>query len=171
MSNYGLNFGFMRSDESIRRAEGRYRTPKGAALPMGTLVTIDFANPGFLRKAAAADVALPAGMVGVLSQETSHLPRLGQAPLLDTADYGTALADEQSEMSYGAGTKIWLANTPQRDRGYKVFPAVTMWTGLTAGDEVTVNAEGVYVKAAADAASIGTVTAIIGDRAEIVLSK
>jgi hypothetical protein len=108
-SDYGLNFGFRRSDESMATREGRFKTPaSGTALLLGTAVELDAATPGYLKQCAAA--APPqTGLRGLLVQEESHLigsvfqaaPGLGH----DSYDLGTAKKDQLSVMWAGVGTK------------------------------------------------------------------
>ena len=72
-SDYGLNFGFRRSDESMATREGRFKTPAaGDPLLIGTAVEIDPATPGYLKASAAAAAAV-SGLRGILVQEESHL--------------------------------------------------------------------------------------------------
>lgn len=140
-SDYGLNFGFRRSDESFSIREGRFRTPKtGTELLQGCLVTIDPANPGHLKKAAANAKGV-SGLVGLLVQEESHIGSVFEAaPYLghDSLDLGTTKNDQPSVMWSGAGVKVWLKNTPAYSRGNRTKDAVTVvsLTGVAVGDSL-----------------------------------
>lgn len=138
-SDYGLNFGFRRSDESMAIREGRHKTPaSGTALLLGTAVQIDPANPGYLKQAAANAPAI-SGFCGLLVQEESHLGSIFEAaPMLghDSIDLGTAKKDQLSTIWSGDGTKVWFRNTEAYDRGGRTKDAVAMvnLTGVAVGD-------------------------------------
>lgn len=111
-SDYGLNFGFRRSDESNATREGRNRTPKGSALLQGSAVEIDGANPGYLKQ-SASNAAATTGLRGLLVQEEDFYGSVFQAaPLLghDSYDLGVAKADKLSTM-WGGPSKVWFRNT------------------------------------------------------------
>ena len=136
-SDYGLNFGFRRSDESFSVREGRFRSPAGAGLLQGSLVQIDPAEPGYLKQADAG-VAGVTGLVGLLVQEENHIGTVFEAaPFLghDSLDLGTAKADAPTVMWSGAGVKVWLKNTPAYSRGNRSKDAVEICdlTGVTVG--------------------------------------
>lgn len=138
-SDYGLNFGFRRSDESMAVREGRQKTPaSGNALHLGTAVEIDGANPGYLKQSAAAAVPI-SGLHGLLVQEESHLlnPIL-DVPVHDSYDLGFAKKNQLSTIWAGAGTKVWFKNTPAYSRGDRSKAAVTMvdLTGVAVGDRL-----------------------------------
>lgn len=115
-SNYGLNFGFRRSDETLRVSAGRYRTPlTGAPLLIGTAVEIDPANPGFLRVPAAGTPARP-GTCGVLVQEEDFLPSIYEVSGADSFSKGVAKKGRLSVISTGAGSKVWFKNTTAQSR-------------------------------------------------------
>lgn len=139
-SDYGLNFGFRRSDESNATREGRFKTPAtGTALLLGTAVQIDPASPGYLKQ-CAANAAPVTGAFGLLVQEESHLGSVFAAsPLLghDSIDLGTAKLDQLSTM-WGGPSKIWLKNTPAYSRGSRSKGAVSIWTptGVAVGDQL-----------------------------------
>lgn len=140
-SDYGLNFGFRRSDESMATREGRFKTPAGGtALLLGTAVQIDAATPGYLKQ-CAANPAPFSGLHGLLVQEENHLGDVFSAvPYLghDSYDLGTAKKDQLSVMWAGVGTKIWLRNTLAYSRGNRSKAAVTMVTlaGLAVGEKL-----------------------------------
>lgn len=139
MSDYGLNFGFRRSDESSRSAaEGRYRTPVGSSLALGTLVRIDADAPGFL-EVAPANTALETGFSGLLLQELDFERSIYESEmgLVDSYMKGVAKANRLAVITSGPGTKVWYKNTPQINRADgRVVPARTMATvtGLVIGD-------------------------------------
>lgn len=137
-SDYGLNFGFRRSDESNATREGRLKTPAtGAALLIGIAVQNDPATPGFLKK-CAANAAPITGFTGLLVQEESHLGSVFQnTPLLghDSIDLGTAKLNQLSTM-WGGPSKVWFKNTVAYARGTRSKAAVTMvnLAGCAVGD-------------------------------------
>lgn len=139
-SDYGLNFGFRRSDETLAIREGRFRTPAAGDLLQGSLVEIDPATPGHLKQ-AAANAAGVTGLVGLLVQEESHIGSVFEAaPFLghDSLDLGTTKNDQPSVMWSGPGTKVWLKNTPLYSRGSRTKAAVTVvdLTGVTVGESL-----------------------------------
>lgn len=140
-SDYGLNFGFRRSDESMATREGRFKTPAtGTALLIGTAVELDAATPGYL-KACAASSAPVTGLRGLLVQEESHLGSVFDAvPYLghDSLDLGTAKKDQLSVMWAGVGTKVWMRNTALYTRGSRSKAAVNFvdLTGVAVGDSL-----------------------------------
>jgi hypothetical protein len=139
-SNYGMNFGFRRSDETVRVAEGRFKTPAtGAALLLGTAVQIDTANAGFVT-ACAANAALVTGFSGILLQEEIFIRPIYEQQILDTYNLGVARLNKLSVISSGSGTKIWLKNTAslQQVDDRPLIPAVTIWTpaGVGVGDHL-----------------------------------
>ena len=142
-SDYGLNFGFRRSDESNATREGRSKTPAtGSALLLGTAVQLDPAAPGYLKK-CAADADPVTGLTGILVQEESHIqasifasPGVGLGGH-DSLDLGTAKLDQLSTM-WGGPSKIWLKNTLAYARGARTKDAVTMFVaaGVAVGDKL-----------------------------------
>jgi hypothetical protein len=141
-SDYGLNFGFRRSDESMATREGRFKTPAtGSPLLQGSAVELDPAKPGYLKQSAAAPAPIT-GLRGLLVQEESHImssvfvpaPGLGH----DSIDLGACKLDQLSVMWAGVGTKVWFRNTAAYSRGTRSKPAVTMVdvTGLVVGDNL-----------------------------------
>lgn len=139
-SDYGLNFGFRRSDESMAIREGRQKTPaSGTALLLGTAVQLDPANPGYLKQCAAAAVPV-SGFTGLLVQEESHLGSVFEASNFghDSYDLGTAKKNQLSTIWSGDGTKVWFRNTAAYDRGDRSKAAVNMvtLTGVSIGDKL-----------------------------------
>lgn len=137
-SNYGLNFGFRRSDESMAIREGRLRVPAAGTFRQGSLVALDPATPGYLKAAAAGEVG-SGGTVGLLVQEDSHIGSIYGADVIDTFSnrYGVAKNGALATVWAGAGTKIWLRNTEAQNRSDgRVIAAVQMvdLTGVVLGD-------------------------------------
>lgn len=142
-SDYGLNFGFRRSDESMATREGRFKTPAtGDPLLIGTAVEIDPATPGYLMPSGAA-AAKVSGLRGILVQEESHLGSIFALGAdfnggHDSLDLGKAKLDQLSVMWAGIGTKVWFKNTPAYDRGGRHRDAVQIvdLTGVTVGESL-----------------------------------
>lgn len=142
-SDYGLNFGFRVSDESVRYSEGRFRTPvDGAPLLIGTAVEVDAANPGYL-KASAANAPLIPGVSGLLIQEEQWDLSIFESSYVDSYNLGVAKKGRLSVVSTGAGTKVWFRNTPAvTSRPNRAQPAVTMATVTGLGVRDTVGWDG-----------------------------
>ena len=137
-SDYGLNFGFRRSDESMRTSEGRFKTPVGSALKLGTAVEIDPASPGYLKQSATNATPVP-GKSGLLLQEENHIRGTYDVMGYDSYDNGIAKADTLSVITFGAGVKVWYKNTAGSTRADgRVISAVTMFTaaGLAVGERL-----------------------------------
>lgn len=137
-SDYGLNFGFRRSDESLRLSEGRFKTPVGSALKLGTAVEIDSASPGYLKQCAANRAAVP-GYTGLLLQEENHIRGTYDDMGYDSYDMGVALPDKLSVITSGAGVKVWFKNTGAETRADgRSISAVTLFTaaGLAVGESL-----------------------------------
>jgi hypothetical protein len=163
-SDYGLNFGFRRSDESVRVSEGRFRTPlTGSALLIGTAVQIDPANPGFVI-ACAANAPIVPGVAGLLVQEEQMFGSIyGQdVALYDSFSFGVAKKNTLSVITTGAGTKVWFKNSTAQTRAdNRSISAVTVCdlTGANLGD--TLGWDGTkWVKTTTATAAWMTVTAI-----------
>ncbi len=167
-SEYGLNFGFRRSDESVRVSEGRFRTPAtGSPLLIGTAVQIDPANPGFLKACASAAPLVP-GVAGLLVQEEVHIGSIYGQPVgaFDSfsSAYGIAKPNTLSVVTTGAGTKVWFKNTTGATRADgRVTPSVTMWTpsGVALGDSLGWNGSA-WVKVTDLSTAWMTVTSVNG---------
>lgn len=165
-SEYGLNFGFRRSDESVRVSEGRFRTPvTGNALLIGTAVKIDPANPGYLVTCAANDPLVP-GVAGLLVQEENFYGSIyaQDQNLLDSFGFGVAKKGLLSVVTTGAGTKVWFKNTTGQTRADgRTVSAVTIWDATTGtpalGDSLGWNGT-VWAKTATAAAQWMTITSI-----------
>lgn len=164
-SDYGLNFGFRRSDESVRVSEGRIKTPAtGAALLIGTLVTIDPAAPGYLKVAPTGSPTVP-GVTGLLIQEEVWDRSIYERDRVDSFVLGLCKPNRLSVISTGAGTKFWLKNTGAQTRADgRVINAVTMFvagsggTAIAVGDGLAWNGTAYVHVAAGDATQVATVT-------------
>ncbi len=141
-SDYGLNFGFRRSDESMATAEGRFKTPAGgSALKLGTAVEIDPASAGYVKTSATATTPV-VGFHGLLVQEDSHLFDYYARDWKDSSDLGLAKKNTLCIIRSGAGTKVWFKNTAETTSGDgTVTAAVSMFTqgSLAVGDLLTWN--------------------------------
>ena len=153
MSDYGQNFGFRRSDEHLRSGnEGRFRVPKTGVFKQGDLVTIDTANPGYVKK-ADANANLEPGFTGILIQEEVHL-----LPYPANKAKDTVVNRNLCSIWTGAGLKIWLRNTAAR---------TIVAPDLAVGDHVEWDGSK-YVKSTDP--GIGRVTAAAADYAEVSLA-
>jgi hypothetical protein len=133
-SDYGLNFGFLRSDESLRGTEGRFKTPVGSSLLIGSVVEINPASAGYLKQSATSAVP-KAGFCGLLVQELDFDRSIYESDvsLLDSFQLGVAKANRLSVLTWGAGVKIWLKNTAGQTRADgRVISARTMFSGSPA---------------------------------------
>lgn len=164
-SNYGLNFGFRRSDESMAIREGRLRTPATGTFRMGSLVAFDPAAPGFLKVATSGQVG-SGGTVGLLVQEESHFNSIYGAEDAGFDNfsnrYGVAKNNTLSVIWAGAGTKVWFKNTGAQTRADgRSVAAVTMTTltGVAIGDYLTWNGT-TYIKGTGESDSMLRVTAV-----------
>jgi len=138
MSNYGLNFGFRRSGGDSATREGRFRVPGTGDYRQGDLVTIDNANPGFVKKAPAGAAIVP-GVTGLLIQHQGWDASTFEAPQVDSHDLGKARNGVLATIWSGQGIKVWFRNTPAETRfdGRKIA-AVTVQdlTGVAMGDDL-----------------------------------
>lgn len=117
-SNYGLNFGFRRSDESMTSGrEGRLRTPAEGTFRIGSLVAFDAANPGYLRAATANEIG-EGGTVGLLVQEEQMFGSIYEQEVAnyDSFSLGLAKNNTLSAIWAGAGLKVWFKNTESQTR-------------------------------------------------------
>jgi hypothetical protein len=133
-SEYGLNFGFLRSSEEVRWAEGRFRIPAGAAWMIGTAVEVDPATPGFLKVAAAAAAPVPS-YCGILLQELEWERSIYESSvdMMDSFHYGVAKPNRLAIITGGAGVKVWFRNTPGSTRADgRVIGARTIVAGVGA---------------------------------------
>lgn len=122
-SDYGLNFGFRRSDESMAIREGRQKVPGTGTFRQGECVVIDPANPGFLKRGAAGEPAVP-GWSGMLVQEEVWDRSIYGRQTLDSFALDEVLNGRLATIWSGAGTKVWFKNTPGQTRADgRVIPA------------------------------------------------
>lgn len=125
-SDYGLNFGFRRSDESVRSSEGRLKVPTTGTFLLGSLVTFDPASLGYLKAATANEIG-EGDTVGVLVQEEIWDRSIYGPDRIDSFYYGIARNNRLAVVSSGAGTKVWYKNTPAQTRADgRSIAAVTM---------------------------------------------
>jgi hypothetical protein len=113
-SDYGLNFGFRRSDESMATREGRLKTPVGSALKLGTAVEQDAAT-GYLKQ-CSANAAPLSGIHGLLVQEEIHIRSVYEASDVDSFNLGVARPDKLSAVWSGQGVKVWFKNSASQTR-------------------------------------------------------
>ena len=131
-SDYGLNFGFRRSDESVAVREGRLKTPVAGTFRLGSLVQFDPASLNYL-KACAAGAIGEGATVGLLVQEEIWNRSIYETNHLDSFGLGVAYNNRPSVIVAGAGTKVWFKNTASSTRADgRVIAAVTM-VDLTTG--------------------------------------
>jgi hypothetical protein len=130
-SDYGLNFGFRRSDETMAIREGRLKVPATGVFRQGECVVFDPANPGFLKRAAAGEPAVP-GYSGMLIQEEVWDRSIYQTSVLDSFSLDTVLNNRLATVWSGAGTKVWFKNTLAQTRvDGRVIPAGGLLTDPT----------------------------------------
>ena len=131
-SDYGINMGFRRSDESVLHKESRLKVPTTGTFRMGSLVTFDPANPGYLKAAAANEVG-EGETVGLLTQEEVWDRSFYGPEHIDSFYLGIARNNRLADICAGSGAKIWLKNTLAQTRADgRVIAAVTM-VDLTTG--------------------------------------
>lgn len=172
-SDYGPNFGFRRSDESMRSGtEGRLKVPATGNFKQGDLVTFDPAHPGFMMK-AAANAPIDPGFTGLLIQEDAWDRDLHENGVFSTQDLDIVRLNRLAAIWTGGGLKIWLRNTPEKSNpGQRHRDAVQKIdvTGLAIGDLVGWDGTK-YVKTSAATSAIGRATLVSPDYAEVVLAK
>jgi hypothetical protein len=176
-SDYGLNFGFRISDESMRNSNGRLRTPaSGPVLLCGTLVEQDTSAPNFLKVAAANAKPRP-HTCGLLVQEEVWDRTIYQSMRIDSFERGKCIPGRLSVVTNGAGVKVWFRNTPSQTRSDgRVIPAVTMFATASVAIGRGLAWDGAKFIDVADpqsATSIGEVVEFdaAGGRVEVVLNK
>lgn len=176
-SDYGLNFGFRRSDESMRSGtEGRLKVPAAGTFYQGDLVTFDPANPGFIRKAPAG-TAIDPGFTGLLIQEEGWDAPIYEAGPGDSFTRGRVRNGRLCAIWTGAGLKVWLKNTTAQNRadGRAIAQrTVLAATALTAviGDLLAWDGTAYTAAAVGGADAVARVTLTNGvDYVEAVLQK
>lgn len=130
-SDYGLNFGFRRSDESVLTREGRLKVPTTGTFRLGSLVTFDPANPGYLKAAAANEVG-EGGTVGLLVQEEIWDRSIYAPTRIDSFYLGVARNNRLAVLVSGPGGKVWLKNTAAQTRADGRVIAAVQMVDLTA---------------------------------------
>lgn len=112
MSNYTRNFG-MRSFENVVR-DGRFRVPRtGNPLQIGSPVTLDAANPGFLKVAPSATPPGPLSGIAIFE----HIQSKGVDTFLTThsdTPFNLIPLGQYTQMMHGPGTKVWFKNTADK---------------------------------------------------------
>lgn len=174
MSDYGYNFGFRRSDESMRSGnEGRLKVPAAGTFHQGDVVTFDPANPGYIKMAAAATPIEP-GFTGLLIQEDAWDRGVHGNQVATSQDLDQVINDRLCSIWTGAGLKIWLKNTPATAKaGQRARDARTVVTvaGLAIGDYIAWDGAK-FVEAADATTAFARVTLTNGvDYVEAVLLK
>jgi hypothetical protein len=125
-SDYGVNFGFRRSDESVLVREGRLKVPVSGTFRLGSLVTFDPAAAGYLKVAANNEVG-GGGTVGLLVQEEVWDRSIYAPTRIDSFYYGVARNNRLAVICSGPGGKVWFKNTPAQTRADgRQIAAVTM---------------------------------------------
>lgn len=160
-SNYGTSFGFRRSDNAVR--EGRFYVPATGVFKQGDLVTIDPANPGFIKKAAANQPIVP-GVTGLLIQESSHLRSVYAGTPSNSVYLENVNNGESCAIWTGDHLKVWVLNREARATaggrpGYEARTILNT-TGMTLGGMVAWNGS-MYVSTTDPTAAVGTVTLLI----------
>jgi len=134
-SDYGLNFGFRRSDEDLSIREGRFTVPVSGTFFQGMIVSPDPASAGYLKE-VATDTPFCSGFVGLLVQEEAHIQALTNIYGNQYPDSGDLSAVYNSRMAIiwsGPGVKIWLQNTAATTRpDGRVIAAKTIMSGTGA---------------------------------------
>ena len=126
-SNYGRNFGFRRSDETMSRHEGRQRVPATGVFKQGMAVTFDAANPGYI-KLAENGKPVVAGMTGLLVQEDAW----DVVPGVQT-DLSKVHNNRLCTIWFGSGVKVWFRNTGTDDLiDFTTVPAIGDFLGVSA---------------------------------------
>ena len=173
-SDYGLNFGFRRSDESMRSGtEGRLKVPATGTFHQGDLVTFDPAAPGFI-KLADAKAGIDPGFTGLLVQEEAWNIPVHANQVLSTQDLDVVYNNRLCAIWTGAGLKIWLRNTAATTNpGQRARAAVTKVTATGAGIGDLLGWDGAkYAVTIVAAEAVGKITITNGvDYVEAVLAK
>lgn len=173
-SDYGLNFGFRRSDETMRSGnEGRQKVPATGTFYQGDVVELDPANPGFIKK-SAADAPIAVGFRGLLIQEEGWDAGIYEAAPGDSFTRGRVRNGRLCSIWTGGGLKIWLKNTAGSTRADgRVIAARTVLTaaGLVIGEFLKWDGSK-FVETATEAEAFARVTLTnASDYAEAVLLK
>ncbi len=136
-SDYGLNFGFRRSDESVLVREGRLKVPVSGTFLLGSQVEFDPSNPGYLKVSGSGETMSGGGYVGVLVQEEIWDRSIYAPTRIDSFYYGVARNNRLAVICSGPGGKVWYKNTDAQTRADgRQIAAVSMvdLTGVGIGD-------------------------------------
>ena len=171
-SNYGNGFGFRRSYLGVQ--EGRQKVPATGTFKQGDVVTLDPANPGFI-KLAPANAPVSPGVTGLLVQEDSFLPGYFENPIHGTNDFeGQVYNGRQCAIWTGDNLKVWYRNVPAKParNGRPAVAAQTRIpaTGLNVGDFIAWDGAK-FVKGTDETTAIGRVTLAAADYVEFALAK
>lgn len=157
--SYTRNFGFRDFSNAIR--DGRNKVPATgltgsdvSGFLIGTAVTVDPANPGLLKRPAAA--AAPTALSGIVVYE--HIQFQGVDPFLTTQyDYPFTLAPlgRYAQMVHGMGVKVWFKNTVDKtlydgrtQKGATLVAPADLST-IAVGDYLTPAADGTWAEGTA----------------------
>ena len=135
MSDYGVNFGFRRMDETLAVREGRLKVPVAGTFRQGDLVARDAAT-GFLRIGANNEPAI-VGMTGLLIQEEGwDFSIYGESGVVDSYNMSKVRNNRLAQVVSGQGIKFWLRNNAQIVNPDRTIAAVTIVTvaSLAVGD-------------------------------------
>ena len=174
-SNYGRNFGFRRSDESMAIREGRQKVPATGTYRQGQPVSLDEANPGWIRLTEAADTPVT-GWTGLLVQEDAWDRSIYQSTILETGDLGGVINNRLATIWSGNGTKVWFKNTAAQvradGRSIEAAELVDFSGGIAVGDYLGVSTPGKWGVVADETTAQMRVTLTNGtDYLEAVLLK
>lgn len=166
MTDYGVNFGFRRMDETIALREGRLKVPAAGTFKQGDIVARDTSAAGFLRIGANNEPAI-VGMSGILIQEEGwDFSIYGESGVVDSYTKSIVRNSRLAQMVSGAGIKIWLRNNAQivnPDRTIAARTVVTV-TSLAVGEYLGWDGSK-YVENATAAQQHAVVTAVSGSGA------
>lgn len=128
-SDYGLNFGFRRSDEHLLSGrEGRQKVPATGTYKQGDFVTLDPANPGYIMK-AAANTPIEPGYSGFLIQEDAWDHGIHDNQVMNSHYLADVKNARLCAIWTGAGAKVWMRNTDETTKiGGLTWPAVSRFT-------------------------------------------
>ena len=166
MSDYGVNFGFRRADETIALREGRLKVPAAGTFKQGDLVARDVANAGFLRAGVNNEPAI-VGMTGILIQEEGwDFSIYGESGIVDSYNRSLIRNSRLAQMVSGQGIKLWLRNNAAIVNADRTIAArtVVVVASLIVGDYLTWDGSK-YVETATAAFSHAVVTAVSGSGA------
>ena len=138
MTDYGVNFGFRRMDETVGTREGRLKVPASGTFHQGDVVALDTAAAGFLRIGAANEPAQK-GISGLLIQEEGwDFSIYGESGVVDSYAKSIIRNSRLAQVVSGAGIKFWLRNNAQIVNPDRTIAARTIITiaGVALGDKI-----------------------------------